>query len=144
MPYSRPNLIIYRLNFENISNSFRAMREQHMDRQTYIHRSFECGSNSPSLKLGLYILFGYLSLFRGFDLSATGLISRLQVEGRRAVMPSLCFCIPSGHSKYWLSLFSEGRVSRLVGQGGRSWPVYTPRPLALGHEINLKCFFIIF
>ena len=110
-----------------------------------LNRSFEFGSNSPSLKLGLYILLlGYLSLFRGFDLSATGLISRLQVEGRRAVMPSLCFCIPSGHSKYWLSLFSEGRGSRLVGQGGRSWPVYTPRPLALGHEIDLKCFFIIF
>ena len=72
-----------------------------------LNRSFEFGSNSPSLKLGLYILLlGYLSLFRGFDLSATGLISRLQVEGRRAVMPSLCFCFPSGYSKYWLSMFS--------------------------------------
>ena len=36
-PYSRSNLIICRLNFENISISFRVMREQHTDRHTYIH-----------------------------------------------------------------------------------------------------------
>ena len=34
VPYSRPNLIISRLNFENISISFGAMRVQHTDRQT--------------------------------------------------------------------------------------------------------------
>ena len=36
VPYSRTNLIIRRLNFENISISFRAMREQQTDRHTYI------------------------------------------------------------------------------------------------------------
>ena len=32
-------------------------------------RSFEFGSNSPCIKHGLYILLGYLGLFRGFNLS---------------------------------------------------------------------------
>ena len=41
VPYSPTNLNLYRLNFENRSISFRAMREQHTcrhtDRHTYIH-----------------------------------------------------------------------------------------------------------
>ena len=36
-PYSRSNLIICRLKFENISISYRAIREQHTDRHTYIY-----------------------------------------------------------------------------------------------------------
>ena len=35
VPYSRTNLIICRLNFENISISFGAMREQPSDIHTY-------------------------------------------------------------------------------------------------------------
>ena len=35
VPYSRTNLNLCRLNFENRSISFRAMREQHPDKQTY-------------------------------------------------------------------------------------------------------------
>jgi len=38
VPYSHPNLIICRFNFENMSIGFRAMREQQTGRQTYLLR----------------------------------------------------------------------------------------------------------
>ena len=37
MPYSRTNLNLCRLNFENGPISFRAVGEQHTDKQTYRH-----------------------------------------------------------------------------------------------------------
>ena len=55
VPYSRTNLNLCRLNFENRSISFRAMREQHpdtqTDRQTYIQTYIHIYRQTDGTKL---------------------------------------------------------------------------------------------
>ena len=58
VPYSRENLIICRLNFENISISFGAMREQHTDRHTDIHTYIQT-DRQTELKYYIRYLMGF-------------------------------------------------------------------------------------
>ena len=51
VPYSRTNLNLCRLNFENRSISFRAMREQHPDTQTYIQTYIHTYRQADGTKL---------------------------------------------------------------------------------------------
>ena len=60
VPYSRTNLNLCRLNFENRSISFRAMREQHTyrhtDRHTYIHTDGQTEPNYYIDKVKLWAM----------------------------------------------------------------------------------------
>ena len=52
VPYSRTNLNLSRLNFENRSISFRAMREQQTDTQTYRHTDIQIYTDIQAYRQG--------------------------------------------------------------------------------------------